>query len=407
MKILSLLIAPLALAMPARQCPDSSSTTLKGYGRDNLSLTVYAAPSQMINVLDIYDNLLLTNRYVGFGAQMGVVTRPQGMDWYERAYNYPEFGLGLWWQPYASALEYRGESHLGNILNLYGYGTWDFFKGRTISFGPAARVGVSIAGSKYDPVTNPANLYIGTNLEYLVAVGFEAGVRLTDRFSFTLAAMGVHHSNGKQGIPNYGLNEVSLSVGAKYNSGPVPERRDAGMAVPRPEVTDRLTISPYLGTGFHSCERLWNARGREGFAPHYQRIMAGADLAYRYHPLFSSGIGVDMVYTPSVAELRACDEWIYPCESASLDYAPVYVGLSVFQRVYYKRVELHVKLGRYLYKRLGKTEDWGMNYQKIGFRYSFANHVYLGFDMLAVGFDSSDCLEFSIGYDITLLNRFK
>lgn len=62
------------------------------------------------------------------------------------------------------------------------------------------------------------------------------------------------------------------------------------------------------------------------------------------------------------------------------------MGFSLFQRVYYKRVEMHVKLGRYVFKRLGKTEDWGTDYQKIGFRYLFANHVCLGFDMLAVGF---------------------
>ena len=373
--------------------------------RDDITVSAYAAPSQILNVLDIYENLLETSRYVGFGAQVGFRPRPENGDWFEKAFNYPEFGLGLWYQPLASSLQFKGDSHLGNMLNVYGSGNWNFLKNTRVSFGPAVKLGISIAGSKYSSLTNQQNLYIGTNLEYFVAVGFEGAVKLADRFALTFAVMGLHHSNGKQGVPNYGLNEVCLSAGPKYYISRASVHKDTPTTPVKPEVRDFLTLSPYLGTGFHSCERIWTATGRQGAAPMYQRLMAGVDLAVRYHPVFSSGIGLDMIYTPNIADVKACDKAQYPEEYGGLSYCPVYFGLSLLQQFWYKRFEIHVKIGYYLFKHLGITEDWGKTYQKIGFRYSFRNNLYLGFDMLAVRFDSSDCLEFSIGYDIPLVRN--
>jgi len=368
----------------------------------NMTASVFISPSHMINALDIYDRLLDSYNYTGVGAQVGFLTRGSG-DWFDKAYNYPEFGFGVWWQPYGNALEFKNGSRLGNMLNLYGYGNWDIFKTRDFSFGPAARMGFSLTGCKYDPVTNPSNLYIGTNLEYLVSVGVEASLRLADDFSMGLSVMGSHHSNGKQGIPNFGLNELCLNLGAKYWFGTVVDRSgvdDEGDCGGRPSSYDKLTFSPYLATGFHSCERIWTARGKQGNAPLYQRIMTGLNVSYRYHPIFSSGVGVDVTYTTNVEDLRSCDMAKYPDEYMAHSYCPIYFGVAAFQSFHYKKVEAHLKFGRYVYKELGIIEDWGRNYQKVGFSYNFDNNLYLGFDMLTVNFDSSDCLEFSIGYRI-------
>lgn len=372
-------------------------------GNSDLNFSVFAAPSKILNALDIYENLLETSGYVGYGAQMGFQKRSDSADWFEKTFNYPEFGFGLWYQPLSSSLQFKNASRLGSMLNIYGYGNWNLLRnGRRFSFGPAVKLGVSIAGSKYSPLTNPSNLYIGTNLEYFAAVGFEGALKLSDHFAITIAAMGVHHSNGKQGIPNYGLNEVSISAGAKYYVKSSPVKAASVNPPVKPKINGHLTISPYLATGFHSCERIWDATGRQGYPPLYQRIMTGADFAYRYHPLFGSGVGFDMVYTPNIEDLKACDRMLHPEKYRVTSYCPVYFGVSLFQQFFYKRFEIHVKFGYYLFKQLGIIEDWGKNYQKIGFRYLFRNNIFLGFDMLTVRFDSSDCLEFSVGYSIPL-----
>lgn len=391
----ALLILSAGFESPAQERGDST----------DLNFSVFAAPSKVLNALGLYDNLLETSGYVGFGAQMGFQKRSDSVDWFEKAFNFPEFGIGLWYQPLSSSLHFKNDSHLGSMLNIYGYGNWNLLRNGRLSFGPAVKLGVSIAGSKYSPLTNPSNFYIGTNLEYYTAFGLEGALKLSDHFAVSLATMGFHHSNGKQGIPNYGLNEVCVSVGAKYSVKSSPVRAASADTPVRPEIKDRLTFSPYLATGFHSCERIWNAMGRQGFAPMYQRLMAGADFAYRYHPIFGSGIGFDMVYTSNIEDLKACDRILYPEKYGDTSYCPLYFGISLFQQFYYKRFEMHVKLGYYLFKQLGITEDWGMNYQKIGLRYSFRNNIFLGFDMLTVRFDSSDCLEFSIGYNIPLKRR--
>jgi len=397
-------ICILTVALPALSA-QAEGTDRKS---DRMTVSVYAAPSHMMDALGIYDNLLESYNYIGAGAQLGFLTRRTG-NWYDKAYNFPEFGVGVWFQPYASGLKFKNGSKLGNVLNLYGYGVWNLLKSQGFTFGPAARIGVSLTGSKYDPVTNPANYYIGSNLEYLVAAGLEASVRLSDRFSMNLAAFLSHHSNGKQGVPNWGLNEACLSIGAKYYLGGITTRSEyseiSKSDVERPVIDNKLTVSPYLAIGVHNCERIWDARGKQGSAPMYQRVMAGANLTYRYHPIFSSGIGVDLTYTTNVQDLQACDRVLHWKEYDSISYCPVYCGVAAFQQFHYRQFEIHFRLGYYVFKEVGITEDWGRNYQKIGFSYSFRNNLYLGFDMLAVGFGSSDCLEFSIGYHIPLRKR--
>lgn len=221
----------------------------------------------------------------------------------------------------------------------------------------------------------------------------------------TLAAIGIHHSNGKQGIPNFGLNEACITIGIKYYVEPSYGKSVPSETPAKPVVSDRLTVSPYLATGFHSCERIWKAMDRQGYAPLYQRLMTGADIAYRYHPLFGSGLGLDVVYTPNIEDLKVCDSKLHPEQYDDLVYCPVYFGVSFLQQFYYKNIEVHTKIGYYLYKKVGIIEDWGNSYQKVGFRYLFSNNLYLGFDLLAVRYDSSDCLEFSIGYNIPVRKR--
>jgi len=375
---------------------------------DDMTFAVYGAPSHLINVLDIYGQLITSYNYVGVGAQTGFLMRHSD-NWYDKAYNFPELGVGVWWQPYGSALTFKNDSRLGNMLNLYGYGTWNLLRSQSFTLGPTAKIGVALSGSKYDPVTNPANQYIGTNLEYLVSAGLETSVRLSNKFSLNLAAMLTHHSNGKQGVPNLGLNEACIHFGVKYYPGGITTKSEYASMLEKdyekPVIEQKLTISPYFATGIHSCERIWTSRGCQGSAPIYQRVMAGVDLDFRYHPIFSSGIGLDLTYTPNVQDLRSCDEREYPEEYPSLKYCPVYCGIAAFQQFHYKQFEIHFRLGYYVFKELGKIEDWGRFYQKIGFSYTFNNNLYLGFDMLAVRFDSSDCLEFSIGYRFPLRKR--
>lgn len=104
----------------------------KNNGTD-INFSVFAAPSKVLDALSIYNNLLETSRYVGFGTQVGFQKRPDSMDWYEKAYNNPEFGFGLWYQPLSSSLQFKNDSRLGSMVNIYGYGNWDFLNSDRLS----------------------------------------------------------------------------------------------------------------------------------------------------------------------------------------------------------------------------------------------------------------------------------
>lgn len=376
---------------------------------EHLCIGTYVGNSHMLNVLNIYENLLRTTDCLTAGINVGVRTRPSDCNYWAWAWNLPTYGIGFSFSN-MSGMHFRPGSSLSDVYTLYGYSHFDFVRAGGFSFGPDIEFGVSYTPKTWDPALNPANFFVGTQLLVMVGVGLEAGYHFAPRWEAGISAMLTHRSNGMTKVPNHGLNEFRSSLYMRYDLNG-KEIRDRG---PMPEEPgySRLSFDIYFSGGVHNCdvERviyqdiiLPQNGGKDEWRKSKQwlRLNLGGTVSCKYHPLLSTGIGMDLTYTQNwrrlaeYAEIKAGHE---TGREVHVSTCPVYLGAYIQQSFHYRNLEIAVGLGIYLFKKLA-IEDSTWNYQRVMIRYHFPEMqgLFVSFGFRANMFDRSDNLEFTIG----------
>ncbi|MBQ9450130.1 MAG: acyloxyacyl hydrolase [Bacteroidales bacterium] len=358
--------------------------------------------SHILDGHGIYDQLLGSYNYGIYGATVGW---NGDRDAFDRAWNNPGYGLGF---SYArmGGLDFKNDSRLGDILNLYGWTEFDLLRTRSFRFGPLLELGLAFSGRTYDYHTNPYNRYIGSKVFALIGTGLRAEWLITPQWSLQAGVYLTHHSNGMLRAPNLGINEVSLGAGVRRYFAPTQfivrgQRKEEE----RPEYRKGLSWNVFAAAGVHSCpvemEAVIAAGGPavgKAPAPARLRATAGVEAVWRYAPLFAGGLGFQADYA---ANNYAWTDRVLTGKEDPRGYSPLRLGLYLTQEFWYRKLSFHVVFGAYLYKRSGMTEDTGVLYEKIGLRYHFrrAGGLFAGLDMRAHQFDRSYCLEWSLGYN--------
>lgn len=416
---LILAVAVLALAMPARAGAAEPSGTpagkaadgVRAFDRDHIGYGAFLRGSHLMDGHQMYDRIIDTYDYPTAGVEIYHNTAPGDGSWFAWAYNYPQFGFGFSVAA-QNVLQFKNNSRLGTLYNIYGHMHFDFVRRRIFSFGPTLEFGPSFAAQKYHPVDNPENGYIGSTLVAVIGAGLEAKFNVTPNWQIGASLMGVHHSNGQIRVPNWGMNNLEAGVFARYSQADrFADRRSAAPVPARPDFK-RWNFDVYASYGIHSCSVEMNAdcklhedpAGRCTRYKAHSRAVIGADCIYRYHPIFGSGLVADLFYTSNTRELMEADKVLHSAEELAAlgyeKYCPVYVGIAAVQEFYYGPFALHLEIGAYVFSHLGLEENPGWCYQKVGFRYYIpkAANMFLGFDMKAHKFDRSDDWEFTLGF---------
>lgn len=376
--------------------------------KEHLNVNAYVRESHLLNALNIY-NLIDTKDCVTAGVTVGVNTKPSDNNYWAWAWNLPHYGLGFSYSNMGS-IKCRPGSSLGDAYSLYGYAHFDFVKTSFFSFGPNVEFGASYITKRWNAVTNPGNLYVGTPVVVMIGMGLEAGFHISPQWELGLNAMLTHRSNGMFKVPNYGLNEVAGSIYLRYSL----EERYLGHRGPKPQVPEykNWIYDIYFSSGVHSCDAerhvyqdiILKKTGKAdewASSTQWLRLNLGGTVSYRYHPLFATGVGLDLSYTQNwkrlaeYAAIRAEEEGQPAIQPKT---CPVYLGAYIQQSFFYKNVEIGIGLGVYLFKKLA-IEDSTWNYQRTLIRYHIpkAGNIFFGFAMRAHKFDRSDTLEFSFG----------
>lgn len=377
--------------------------------KDYLSVSVYGRESHMLNALNIY-NILDSYDYPIVGATVGLNTKPEDGNWWEWAYNFPHYGLGF---SYAamSTLKFStpGQKPLGDIYNFYGWAQFDIIKTKRFAFGPMAEFGPAYAPKKFEFDSNTANRYVGSHVLVFIGVGLEARFMITPQWEIGAQSFIFHHSNGMMGVPNWGLNELGSTLYLRYHlAEPYMDRRKNVEKPQKPEFDKGFHFDVYASGAMHSCDaefQVWKSNKvdpskKPDHFKKWGRAVLGVDMTYRYHPIFSTGIGADLFYTSNTKTLEECDRLLHGRTRENRHYCPFYGGVYLLQEIFYKNFALQIGVGAYVYKNLGYEEDRGWMYQRVGFRYYLPKRIggmFLGFDVRAHKFNESDCLEFTLG----------
>lgn len=368
--------------------------------RKHLNISVGGRYSHILNGHNIHSEMLDTKGYGIFNATVGLSTHPEDGGWYERAFNYPTFGIGL---SYArlGMLDFKGPSRLGDFVNLYGWAEFSLVRTRLFRAGPMLELGLAFTGKTYDYYQNPKNKYIGSNILFVLGLGLQAEWLFAPQWSLQFGAYLTHHSNGMIRSPNLGINEFSVGVGLRHYLSQESFNAKPSTAPDKPAYPKGLHWNVFAAGGVHSCpvelDAILVSDRPERLAPARFQGTVGAESVWRYSPIFATGIGLEANYVCN--NYRQADLLLTGGEDPD-GYSPIRIAAFVKQEFWYRRLSLHVAFGVYLFKRCGLTEDVKRTYEKIGLRYHFSKRggLFAGLDLRAHLFDRSYALEWSLGY---------
>ena len=382
--------------LPA-QTIDRKHLSVEGYGR--------------LNSFQVRSNEELLDSHISglVGVAAGLTTLPEDGNWFEWAYNYPTFGIGLS-HDFAGLMKFKPfkpkwsnipvESRLGDIVNLYGWAQFDWVRTRVFRLGPVVELGLAYSDQHYHYKTNPGNNRIGSNVFFDVGCGLHADFFLSPHWALTCGLYLTHHSNAMHTARNTGTNEYSLSAGARYYLSPVQFTPRSAVRPARPEYPKGLHLIVSAAAGvlsFFDEQNTYDLYGHpERLAPARPRIVLSSELVWRYSPVFATGIGVEAGWADNRYWQTDVLEW--GKEAAPEEYSPFHAGIYLTQEIHYRQISAHVIVGKYLSKRTGLADRFGPVLKKVGMRYQFAR---LG--GLFAGVDLRDTrrglnLEWSLGY---------
>lgn len=391
MKRLYFIVIALFIAIPA-----ISGTKNTIFNKEHINVSVHGRHQHMLDWHGIYNDMLNTHESVLMGVQVGLSTQPSDGSWWANAYNYPQISLGFSYDNTGS-MRSLPSTHLGDFYNVYLATEFTLLRAGIFSFGPALELGVSYTPYKYSPTRNVSNMFIGSKVLANLTGGLEASLRVHPQWELALTGYFVHHSNGMTHAPNLGTNQLAAGTKLKYYLTPQETKRR--IELEKPDYHKGLNWNIYTAFGGHSCDWELIAKGPESYPAKFRlRAILGAEASYRYHRLFSTGIGIEGNYADNA--YRETDLLKLGMEDP-MGYSPFYTSAHVAQYFHYSNLSVNFTLGAYTFKKTGLTEDISRCFQRIGVRYHLpafeVGQMFVSLGMRAHYFDRSYCIEYGTG----------
>lgn len=377
----------------------------------NSGYTIGANYAFVTNTDNLRSDFLAKNGHMGYTLQWAYNTRPGGKnDVFNEILNFPVFGIGVNYDAY-STMGFTNNSRVGNFVDLYGFMEASMYKNRWFSAGFLLNLGLSATNVVYDPVNNPGMINIGAPLTVFMAFGPQFKFRPAECLELALNTYWIHHSNGNAWMPNFGLNDLSVGVSARYNPGGAYTEQVRSLSIPH-EFERKLSVDVYATTGFHSCktefkaynQMVKNPRLKKNDFVSHPRAGIGVDVTYRYSLMCASGLVADGVYNWGIDELEKCDRIIYGDKEVaeSKGYSPFNMSLGLFHEFYYRNMSVFCAVCGYVFRKVGIYEDKTRFFQRAGMRFYMPrlSNMFLGCCIRATKFNNADYFEFQMGIKI-------
>jgi hypothetical protein len=156
---------------------------------------------------------VLKNKYSAIDLKVGL--QSTGNKLWQQFYGYPAYGVGFY------SADLGSSDTLGEPSSIYLFINAPIKRWKKFSIHYGAEVGIAYDFNNFDPVSNPANDVIGSQVNVHLNVGVWGQYMISERLDATLGLDFTHNSNGSTRTPNLGLNMYGPVVGLRYNFNPV------------------------------------------------------------------------------------------------------------------------------------------------------------------------------------------
>jgi hypothetical protein len=323
-------------------------------------------------------------------AEFRLGVRGYGFKRWQQLYRYPVYGIGIyqaWFIPQ--------NNRLGNPTSAF-----IFFNPRLLgkdkfSFGLDLESGLSFNFLNYDPVKNPDQIAIGSDLNIHFQLAAETAFRISRTMDASLGVGFTHFSNGRIRTPQRGINLYHACGRLRYNLPAIkgrngsaktwPEKRPEYIRHEIPKFGGRWEYYGVLSAGLATPEEIWNNRNI-----HYFVASLSLDLARHYYYLGKAGIGLDFFHDRSMQEK-------YRYIKTDLTMGDLsFWGFHLSHEIMIERFTLITQVG----VTLANRDIEGKWYGRFGMRIDISRHLFIrGTLKIPDGF-KADFIEWGLGYSI-------
>jgi hypothetical protein len=294
---------------------------------------------------------------------------------WQRNYNYPEVGIGLFYNSYGNPDIY------GKGMALYPYLHFPIIQSAFFTLKNKVAFGVGYTNKPFHYEDNPKNHVFGARLNAYVGLGLYAGFRIQNHWSVYASGGFNHMSNGAIRKPNNGINTITVGLGTRYHFSPDRLPKMSKGRIPRQNGRD---IQVFINYG--------RSQANDFDFNIYQSGSVSINHLW-YHSVKSAwSVGADFIYFGAAP---------YAYDHPDLDeYVPhwnrTFAGLFAGHHWIMGNTSLFLQLGTYVYSYLKPPQPV---YPRLGIRQDITRNLMVNFSVKA-SFFRSEFMEFGIGYRI-------
>jgi len=288
---------------------------------------------------------LMKHKAHAFDFKIGVQT--SGKKSWQQYWGYPTYGIGFYTAFFGAA------DTLGKPSALYLFYGGPIKRWKKLGVFYELSLGIAYDFVKYNPVTNPKNEIIGSNINAYLSPRIYLQSQINKRLDASIGLALTHFSNGNTRTPNRGVNIYGPNIALKYNINPVNifSRKNASLYKPpirpefvkkeRPSVKKMNFLHLFVaGGGKTTSRQLYDG-------PTYFVGTIAADYTRQYSHIARWGAGIDLFYDSSLRE-----EFV-STQNVLIENLTQF-GVHLSNELLISRVHFITQFGYYLYNRAFK-----------------------------------------------------
>ena len=309
---------------------------------------------------------------------------------WHQLYEYPYWGFGI------HVSDFYNTEEMGVPVALYAFLNAPFYRWNNLSLNYEIDFGITGNWRHFNPVNNQYNVAIGAGETVYIHVGAGLAYSVSSRWEAELGIGLAHFSNGALKLPNFGLNTFSPRIEIRYkvHGNPVLKKQ---------KITPFKKFSSLEFTAFTGLKNVLFDSAQVNIETKYKGVyfpVFGFKTTFNYQISHKSkfGVGMAVSYDGSVNARVAVDKG--ELEVIDLPFTEqlrvsIYPSYELVMGPY----SLLIQPGFYIFRKQFPHQV-PVSYQRIGLKYTFANHITVGISLRAYDFHVSDFIEWSLGYQL-------
>lgn len=311
--------------------------------------------------------------------ELSLQKQTYGKSYWQTCFNYPAVGVTF----FASGM--GNIDVLGKAFALYPYIYFPFIKGDT-NFGIRFGLGLGYLTESYNHIENPYNICIGSSFNAAASITFDISHRFSDRFKMSLFGGLQHFSNGCTSEPNKGTNVIKGGISAAYMINEPVAYIDPSQLNEKRTIEYLKQFRPELYVGLsYGYKRI------DYLQQDYTTVLdLDVYVMEQLTRLFKLGVGFNLIYdeTNILRNIKNGVEWS--------TYQILNPGVQVAGELLMGKSSFLFVVGKHFGDYMHTVE----NYQRLGFKIEFLDHLYGKVTLNIHQWHIADFLCFGLGFKL-------